>query len=194
VSGGFGHDIAFLDGGRDAFRWLPGDGSDVVDGGSGSDAMDFSGSDAAETMSLSANGSRAVFLRDVGTIRMDLSGVETVNVQARGSADHLTVNDMSGTDVRSANFDLSAQGVPGGDAAADVVTLNGSDRADHVQVDAVGPEVDASGLHVDTRIRGSEAALDHLQVDTQGGNDRVDVSPAATALIGVATDLGTGQR
>ncbi len=52
-------------------------------------------------MSLTANGSQAVLLRDVASIRMDLDGGEQVSVRALGGADNVTVGDLSGTDVRN---------------------------------------------------------------------------------------------
>jgi hypothetical protein len=193
VNGGIGHDTAFLNGGDDSFVWNPGDGSDTIDGGSGTDEMLFRGAGANETMSLSANGNRAVFLRDVATIRMDLNEVEDVTVLALGGSDSITVDDLRGTDVRDANIDLSAPG-GGGDNAADTVTVNGSDKADHVRVNADAGTVDVDGLHTATHISGSEPTLDQLQVKTAGGNDRVDVDPGATTLIGVNVDLGADQH
>ena len=142
-------------------------------------------------MSLSANGRRAVFLRDVGAIRMDLDNVEALDLQTLAGADKVTVNDLTGTDLRQARIDLSAPGDD--DHQADAVTVNGTDRADHIRVDANGPQVEVSGLKTRTEITGSEPT-DRLQINSLGGNDKVAVSPEASALIGVAVDLGAGQR
>ncbi|MGZ4729189.1 MAG: hypothetical protein ACXWB2_15845 [Acidimicrobiales bacterium] len=190
VAGGIGHDTAFLGAGQDTFVWNPGEGSDFVSGDSGTDTLVFNGAPGAEQMSLSANGSRAVFLRDVGGVRMDLAAVEGLELRALGGADTVTVNDLSGTDVRQADIDLSAQGA--GDAQTDQVIVNGTEQDDHVTVDASGQQVEVAGLRAVTDISGSETA-DQLQVNTRGGADTVDVSPAATALMGVDVDLGTGQ-
>lgn len=192
VAGGRDRDTAFLGAGQDSFLWNPGDFSDSVDGGGGTDQLDFNGSSVSETMSLSPNGSRAVFLRNVANIRMDLDGVEALNLQALGGADTVIVDDMRGTAVDRASIDLSSGG--GGDAQPDVVTVNGSDRAEHVRVDAVSTEVAVSGFRTVTQITGSEINNDQLQVNSLGGNDTIDVTPAADALIGVTFDLGTGQR
>lgn len=80
IDGNRGNDTAYLGNGRDSFRWDPGDGSDVVEGQHGTDTLDFNGAPADEVMSLSANGSRSVFLRDVGNIRMDMDGVERLDL------------------------------------------------------------------------------------------------------------------
>ena len=183
----------FLGNGKDFFVWNPGQGSDAVDGGNGNeDVMQFNGANVNETMSLSANGSRAVFLRDLGAIRMDMNDIEIFNLKALGGVDNVTVNDLNGTSIRHANIDLSGGG-GGGDQAADVVTVNGTDQADRVDVTAQGGQIDVAGLQADTQITGSET-LDHLQVNTLDGNDTVNVDPNVATLIGVAVDLGLGQH
>ena len=76
IDGNQGADTALLGSGDDRFIWDPGDGSDIVEGQAGHDAMTFNGANIAEQFDLSANGSRVRFTRDVGTIVMDLAGVE----------------------------------------------------------------------------------------------------------------------
>ena len=53
---------------------------------------------------------RVRLFRDVGTITMDLNGVENIQFSALGGADTITVNDLTGTDVKQVNIDLSANG------------------------------------------------------------------------------------
>jgi hypothetical protein len=192
VDAGRGTDSVSLGNGDDFFVWNPGEGSDSVEGGNGdSDVMQFNGANINENMSLSANGSRAVFLRNIAGIQMDMNDIEVFNLRALGGVDNVTVNDLTGTSIRQANIDLSnASG--GGDGAADVVTVSGTDRADHVNVTAPGERIDVAGLPVDTQITGGET-IDHLQVNALDGNDRVDVDPAVAGVIGVAVDLGAGQ-
>jgi hypothetical protein len=192
VDGNRGNDTGILGSGRDSFRWDPGDGSDVVEGGSGTDTLDFNGAAAAENMSLSPNGERSLFLRDVGNIRMDMDRVERLDVTALGGVDTVTVDDMTGTDFRQADVDLSGP-AGGGDGASDTVTVNGTNRRDNVDVDAYGDVVEVDGLRTTVNVAGSETT-DLLQVNTLGGNDDVDVEQAARDLIGVNVDLGTGQH
>jgi len=192
VDAGRGNDTVSLGNGKDFFVWNPGQGSDAVDGGNGNeDVMQFNGANLDEIMSLSANGSQAVFLRDIAGIRMDMNDIETFNLRALGGVDDVTVNDLAGTSIRHANIDLSAVG-GGGDRAADVVTVSGTNDADRVGVTAQGGQVDVGGLQAETQITGSET-MDHLQVNTLDGNDRVAVDPAVATLIGVSVDLGAGQ-
>jgi Ca2+-binding RTX toxin-like protein len=192
VDGGAGNDTEILGTGADTALWVPGEGSDVVAGGSGHDTLAFTGADLNEVMSLSANGDNAVLLRNLGSIRMDLNGVENVDVAALGGADTMTVDNLEGTDVRQADIDLSAQG-GGADRQQDQILVNGTDRADRIDVRAHHGAVDVAGLRADTVVTGSKPT-DQLQVSSRGGNDRVDVSDDAAAAIGVAVDLGTGQR
>jgi len=192
VDGNRGDDNADLGSGSDSFRWDPGDGSDDIEGRSGTDTLDFNGAAGAENMSLSPDGHRSLFLRDPGNIRMDMNNVERLDLTALGSVDTVTINDMSGTGFRRADVDLSGP-AGGGDGAADVVTVNGTERRDYIEVTAQGTRVDVEGLRTETRITGSET-IDLLQVNALGGNDDVDVDPAVSALIRVAVDLGSGQH
>ncbi len=191
VDGNRGDDTGVLGSGRDSFRWDPGDGSDDVEGQSGTDTLDFNGAAVNENMSLSAEGERSVFLRDVGNIRMDMDGVERLDLTALGGTDTMTVNDMTGTDFRRADVDLSAP-TGGGDGQPDTVTVNGTPRGDDIDVTADGARVEVRGLRTAVGIAGSET-IDRLQVNGLAGNDDVDVDPAVFALIGVAVDLGIGQ-
>jgi len=188
VTGGVGHDTAFLGSGNDSFVWNPGEGSDFVSGDSGHDTLVFNGASVAEQMSLSGNGPRSVFLRQPGNVRMDLDGIQELDLTPLGGADTITVNDMSGTDMTKANIDLSVAGT--GDNAKDSVTVNGTDNSDHVHVEAERGRVDVEGLQAETRITGSEPT-DHLQVNTLGGRDKIRVDDGVSNLIGVDTDLGT---
>jgi RTX calcium-binding nonapeptide repeat (4 copies) len=191
VDGNRGNDTAYLGSGTDSFRWDPGDGSDTIEGDSGTDTLDFNGAGANEVMSLTPNGRRALFLRDVADIRMDMDNVERLDLTALEGTDTVTVDDMTGTDFRQADIDLSGS-TGGGDGAADLVTVNGTDRADNITVATDGARVDVTGGRTDTTITGAET-IDQLQVNGQGGNDTVDVDADVNAVIGVAVDLGAGQ-
>jgi hypothetical protein len=188
VDGNRGDDTGELGSGNDSFRWDPGDGSDVVEGASGTDTLDFNGAGAAENMSLSANGGRTLFLRDVANIRMDMDDVEQLDLTALGGVDTVAIRDMSGTDFRLANVDLSGP-AGGGDAAPDVVTVDGSNRADRIDVTTDGAAVTVSGLATTTRVTGAET-IDKLQVNGLAGDDTVTVAPDVSTRIQTFVDLG----
>jgi len=194
IDGGRGSDTVLMGAGNDTFVWDPGDGSDTVEGQGGKDTLDFNGSNASEHFDISANGSRVRLFRDVAAVTMDVNGIEALNLAARGSADRITVGDLSGTGLETANIDLS--GTPGsgiGDGAADTVVENGTAGADRVHVMRSGQQVQTTGLVPRLDIRGSEPALDTLQVNTLAGNDRVTVDPDVSQLISPVVDLGSDQ-
>src|SRR5262249_52137484 len=126
VIGGRGSDTAQLGAGDDTFVWNPGDGSDVVEGQEGADTLLFNRANIAENIAISANGTRASFTRDIGTITMDLNGVETIRFNALGGTDNIVVNDLTHTGVTQVDIDLAA--TTGGvtpDGQLDTVTLHG---------------------------------------------------------------------
>jgi Ca2+-binding RTX toxin-like protein len=191
--GGTGNDSAFMGAGDDTFVWNPGDGSDVVEGQGGHDTLQFNGAAASENISLSANGSRLLLARDVGNVTMDVNGVEQVNVVALGGADNLTVGDLFGTDVTNVNLDLSSTPGSGiGDGQADTVTVNGTARADAIQITGSGTGYTVAGLAATVTVQGSEGANDQLVVNALGGNDSVNASGLAANVVKLTVDGGTG--
>ena len=131
VIGGRGNDTALLGGGNDTYVWNPGDGSDTVDGQAGTDTLLFNGANVNEKIDISANGGRARFTRDVGNITMDLNSVETIDFNALGGADTITVNDLTGTGVKNVNIDLASPPGSGvGDGQADTIIINATSGDD----------------------------------------------------------------
>ncbi len=184
ITGGRGADVALMGAGNDHFVWNPGDGSDVVEGQGGYDALDFNGANVSEHMDIAPNGSRVRFTRDVGAVTMDLDGTEAINIRALGGADAINVGDMTGTDLAATNVDLSAgTGTGGGDGAADTVTVNGTPGADHIRVVHYGSTVVTKGLATRVSIAGSEVANDTLKINGRGGNDSVRVAAGVDQLI-----------
>ena len=176
VNGGVGTDVEVLGNGDDTAAWNPGEGNDTIDGGLGRDTLAFNGSNGDEQMSLSANGPSAVFLRNLGNIRMDLDGVERLDLATFGGVDTVTIGDLSGTDVTTAEIDLAAT-TGAADAKDDTVQVNGTDQADRVDVAADGGAVEVTGLAAQTSVTGGDPT-DRLQINTFGGDDSVTVSDA----------------
>jgi Ca2+-binding RTX toxin-like protein len=166
VVGGKGNDVAFLGNGNDTFIWNPGDGNDVVEGGRGFDTLDFRGADrpAGETFSIDPNGSGATFNRPNGTI--NLTDVERIQFEAQGQhSDNITINDLTGTDVKQVAIDLGS-GTAGGDGQVDKVSIN----ATHGQTITVADNngvVTVSGLTSTMTISNFEANLDQLFINGQ---------------------------
>lgn len=57
-----------------------------------------------------ANGGRALFLRDIANVTMDMDDVERISFNALGGADSLVVGDMSGIDVNRVTVNLGSDG------------------------------------------------------------------------------------
>ena len=68
--------------------------------------MTFNGAGGPETFDMTAIGGRLDFFRQPGNVRMDTDNVEAVTVNAVGSADVVTINDLSATDVATSLIDL----------------------------------------------------------------------------------------
>jgi Ca2+-binding RTX toxin-like protein len=183
IDGNGGNDRSALGAGDDTFVWDPGDGSDTIEGEAGNDTMLFNGAAADEQVTLSANGSRLKFFRVQANITMDTAGVETVEFNALGGADLVTVNDLSGTDVTAVNVDLA--GTPGGsagDGQPDRVVVNATDGNDSVHVNGDAGGVKVSGLAAGTELLHPDAA-DRLEVNTLAGTDTVDSSGLAPGTV-----------
>jgi Ca2+-binding RTX toxin-like protein len=193
VDGNGGADTIDLGAGDDRFVWDPGDGSDTVRGGDGHDTMAFNGASAAEQFALSANGSHALFTRDLGAIRIDLAGVEQVDVASVGGNDSLTVDNLTGTDVKTVNDDLAATlggTVPGAGVAQ--TTVNGTDGADAIVVSGAAGSATVSGLSATVNVVHADPARDELGIFALGGNDHVDATALKADAIQLGADGGAG--
>ena len=184
VDGNGGADTVFLGKGDDTFVWDPGDGSDTVEGGTGTDTMIFNGSGGNEVMAATSNFGRVSFTRNLGTIAMDLNGIEAIDVRALGGTDSVTVNNMTGTDLRRVDVDLaSTLGGSTADGQADTVTVAGTKGDDSIAANADGAAVEVSGLSALVRVTHADPVLDTLVIDRVAGTDDVAVDPAVNSLI-----------
>src|SRR5262249_7661292 len=183
IDGNKGSDIALMGTGDDVFVWDPGDGSDQIEGEAGSDTMRFNGAAAAEQFTLSANGNRFKLFRDVGNVTMDTAGVETVDVNALGGADLVTVGDLSGTEVTSVNVDLaSTLGGTAGDAALDHVVVTGTPGNDTLAVSGDSNAGKVARLPPTAAILHPEPS-DRLDIDSLGGIDVVGTGGLAAGAM-----------
>jgi Ca2+-binding RTX toxin-like protein len=194
VVGGKGTDTAFLGAGNDTFIWNPGDGNDTVDGGSGNDTLDFRGKfnqpgtlNGGETFSIDANGSGgATFTRTNGTI--GLTSVERIQFEAQGqNADHVTINDLTGTGVKQVAIDLGG-GLPGGgDGQVDTVAIK-STSGNPITVADKNGVVTVSGLASDVTLSNFEAGRDLLSINGQS----VTVTNGQTVTVAAVSSNNTG--
>jgi Ca2+-binding RTX toxin-like protein len=186
VEGRRGDDSASLGGYFDRFTWNPGDGNDVVDGGPSHDSITFNGSDAAELVSLSADGRRLRVSRDLDSAVTDLGSIEELNTSLRAGADTLRVGELGRTSMELVHANLGA-GFPTGDGALDTIEVDGSPRADSIAVTGVGRAVDVSGLSALVELTLLDP-IDRLHLRTGGGNDSVDSSGLPPGIVDLVVD------
>ncbi len=183
-NGGDGDDTALMGAGDDTFVWNPGDDNDTLEGQAGFDTMLFNGANVAEQISIFANGGRARFSRDVANVLMDLNDVESIDFTARGGADTITVQDLTGTDVTEINANLeSTPGSGTGDGQPDNVIVTGTSGEDVVVLagDASGTSV--FGLAAQVNFTGAESANDRVTVNALAGDDVIEGSGLAVGAI-----------
>ncbi len=182
IVGSRGSDRLFGEEGLDTFIWNPGDGSDFQDGGSGTDVLIFNGSNATENIGLSAQGTIFHLTRDVGAVTQDAAHVEQVAISLLAGADNVVCSDLSSTAVHALRLNVGVNGA--GNGAVNSLTMNGSDRDDHLRVDSTAPGVEVSGLGPVIQVSGFDAT-DTLLVNGGLGTDNVFGSAAAMAKLNV---------
>ncbi len=182
ITGGDGNDTALMGAGNDTFVWNPGDDLDIVEGQAGTDELEFNGNSAVESLTLSANGARALLFRDVGAVTMDLNDVEQITLSAGAAADTITINDLSPTDVQLVTLNLA--GTIGGnsaDGAVDAITARGSAGADTITLSG-NTTVSATGLPYALAINQSEAT-DSLLIAAGASADNINATALAAGLL-----------
>jgi predicted lipoprotein with Yx(FWY)xxD motif len=187
LDGSKGNDLAQLGAGDDIFDWDPGDGSDTVEGGAGDDSMLFIGANIAERIDVTANGNRVRFVRDIGTVTMDVAGLERIDFPALAGADLVNVGDLTGTDLTLLQVDL--EGTPGGgDGEADRIVVSGTNGDDAIDVSGDSDVVKVSGLAPTVKILQPEFANDRLEINTLDGTDTVVTDGLAAETIQLFVD------
>jgi Ca2+-binding RTX toxin-like protein len=135
-------------------------------------------------MEISANGKGATLTRDVGSVTMGLTNIETIDVNALGGADTITVDDLSKTSVKDIAIDLSATPGSGvGDGQADTVVINATSGDDAINVTDNNGVVTVSGLSTDVTITGFDATTDRLVINGLGGDDVINATGLGGAML-----------
>ena len=183
ITGGDGNDTALMGAGNDNFVWNPGDDLDIIEGQAGTDAMTFNGNSSVEAFTISNNGGRVLFFRDVAAVTMDLNDVENIVLSAGAGADTVTVNDLSATDVQLVALNLS--GLIGGtlaDGAGDFITGNGTGGADTITLSGGSGAISVTGLPYTL----TASALDTFDLFTINAGAAADIINATALAPGVA--------
>lgn len=155
----------------------------AVDGGDGFDTLRFDGSGANEAFTLSAAGEQVRLARDAGSISIDSTAVEKIELNAQGGSDTIVVGDLTGTTAQEIAIDLA------GDGQLDTVTAEGTAGDDFVTILPFGG-VAILGLPAFTTIAGADAA-DRLVVDGGDGDDRIEAG-SVPGTMKLTIDAGNG--
>ncbi|MBW4553325.1 MAG: hypothetical protein KME35_19760 [Aphanocapsa sp. GSE-SYN-MK-11-07L] len=185
VFGGDGDDVALLGAGDDLFGWNLGEDNDRIEGGTGYDTMLFNGANVDEQITMSANGQRLRFFRDVANVVMDTNDLEQVDFNAFGGLDTITINDLTNTNVKQVNIGLAAFGSTAGDGAVDTIILNGSGNPDTVNVSGTAGKVKVSGLAANVQITGGDEDSDRLVINTFSAPDTITINDLTGAGLAV---------
>ncbi len=192
ILGDNGNDRAEMGAGDDTFQWNPGDGSDTLEGQDGFDTMLFFGANIDEEITISANGGRVIFFRNIATVTMDLNDVEGIDFRALGGADEIVVGDLSGTDMTQIGLDLRGPN-GGGDGAADSVTVTGTNGDDVFGAAGDAGGINVFGLQATVNIFFQEQALDRLTLNALGGDDVINATSLEADGIQMTMNGGLGE-
>ncbi len=139
----------------DLIIWNNGDGSDLIEGGIGTDVQRVNGASAGDMFNVDDNSGRLQFERtNLGLFMLDIGTTEILEVQGLLGEDVVTINDLAGVD------DLRAVDVFGGGgsdrlALADGATLLGGIFDGGVDVDFIDYSAYTTAIEVDLSV-GSE--------------------------------------
>ena len=137
--GGLGNDTIFGDAGNDVIKYVVGDGADIIDGGTGIDTLDYTGSATAVTVNLATGSATGIAsmtsIENVtgGSGADSLTGDAGVNV-LNGGAGNDTLSGGAGADTMVGGLGNDTYVV---DNAGDVVTEALNEGTDTVQASIV---------------------------------------------------------
>ena len=113
--------------------------------------------------------------------------METIDLNAKGGADSITVNDLTGTDVKTGRHRLGAGAAGGGDGQADTVAINAT-NGHAIRVTDHNGVVTVSGLAQHLTISNFEEDNDHLVINGQ----TVTVTDGGTVTVAAVNSNNTG--
>ena len=183
VLGRGGDDRVFLGAGDDTAIHGTGDGADTVEGQTGVDTLQESGSDESEEFTAQVVGTRLRLTRDTDPARAEMAGIETLGLDAGGGPDLVDVGDLALTEITRFELDLGLA-----DGARDAVDVQGSAGGDKFQASAAGDTVVVGRPGHQVRI--DNADDDQLAVFGFGGADTMTAIGSVGALIRLTLDGG----
>lgn len=184
LTGGLATDALFGGDDSDTFIVNVGDGTDVIEGESGIDGLNFIGTGGGESIFLGPAGGRLTVT--TATNLANAAGVERINVLAAGGSDLVTLADLATTEAAVVSVNLG-----GADGSLDNLVVHGRATADDLTITSVGSVVQVIGLSHDVNLSGAEVT-DGLVANGNDGNDVIKAEPGVESLVGIVLNGGNG--
>ena len=147
--------------------WNPGEGTDLNEGGAGTDTVEVNGGNGAETFTVTPNGSRVRFDRtDPGPFSIDIGTTENLVLNANGGDDTITAANGLGRLIH-----LTVDGGDGND------TITGGDGSDTL-IGGHGNDILIGGAGNDTFIWNPGDGSDIIE--GQSGRDTLQFNGASS--------------
>ena len=160
----------FGEAGNDRMIWNPGDGTDLNEGGDGTDTVEVNGGNGAETFTVTANGTRVRFDRvSPAPFSLDIGTTENLVVNMNGGDDTFTAGNGLATLIQ-----LTVDGGAGND------TITGGDGNDML-LGGDGNDIINGGRGNDTALLG--AGDDTFVWNPGDGSDTVEGQDGTDTLL-----------
>jgi Ca2+-binding RTX toxin-like protein len=177
LTGGTGDDQVFGEAGNDRMIWNPGEGTDLNEGGAGTDTVEVNGGNGAETFTVTANGTRVRFDRVTpAPFSLDIGTSENLVVNMNGGDDTFTAgNGLAPLIQLTVDGGAGNDSITGGDGNDMLIGGDGNDLI----VGGRGNDTALMGAGDDTFIWNPGDGSD--TVEGQAGNDRMVFNGANVA-------------
>jgi Ca2+-binding RTX toxin-like protein len=210
LNGGDGNDILVggdandtMNGGNgsDLMIWNPGDDNDVLNGEAGDDTMQFNGANINETITITRNGTRVAFFRDVAAVTMDIGTTETVQFVGFGGIDTVNVGanlaalttiqlDLGvGNDV--VNTVASSRVVADGGPESDTLNFNAVNQALQTTPNSISVAGVLTVNHINFESvvnQNTLGTIPTLTINSPTTNPTIDLTTPFISLAGTAAD------
>jgi Ca2+-binding RTX toxin-like protein len=177
LTGGDADDQMFGQGGNDRMIWNPGDDSDLMEGGEGTDTAEVNGGNGAEQFTLTANGTRVRFDRvNPAPFSIDIGTTEKIVVNMNGGDDSFDASGNLAT--------LISVTVDGGTGNDSIRGSNGND----LLLGGDGNDFIDGQQGADTALLG--AGDDVFQWDPGDGSDVVEGQDGTDTMVFNGSNIG----
>ena len=196
LTGGAGDDQVFGEAGNDLMIWNPGDGTDLNEGGDGIDTVQVNGGNAAETFTVTANGSRVRFDRtDPAPFSIDIGTSEKLAVNMNGGDDTFTAgNGLAPLIAITVDGGAGNDNITGGDGNDTLIGGDGNDtiiggRGTDTLIGGAGDDTFVWNPGDGSDVVEGQTGHDTMQFNGANVNEKFDLSANGTRLR-LSRDVG----